>query len=45
MRQSAERWTAIALLTDDALQMPEIGIQVPVSEFYVGVDLPPDPKA
>ncbi len=26
-------WTAAALLADDVLGLPEVGIQVPVSEF------------
>ncbi len=37
-------WTAAALLADDVLALPEVGIQVPVSEFYAGVDMPPDPE-
>lgn len=36
----AEGWAATALLADDILEMPEVGIQVPVSGFYAGVDLP-----
>ena len=41
-----EGWTATALLTDDILQMPEIGIRVPVAEFYAGVNLTdPEPEA
>jgi len=28
------------LAADDTLHMPEIGIEVPMAEFYVGVDLP-----
>ncbi len=40
----ADDWTATALLADDVLELPEMGIQVPVSEFYAGVDLPPDPE-
>ena len=36
-------WTAVALTAEDALAMPEIGIAVPVSEFYEGVDLPDTP--
>lgn len=38
-------WTAIALTADDILDMPEIGIAVPVSEFYEGVDLPDTPPS
>ena len=33
-------WTATALTAPDTLEMPEIGITVPVAEFYAGVDLP-----
>jgi Uma2 family endonuclease len=32
-------WTTTALTGDDVLSMPEIGIDVPVSEFYAGTDL------
>ena len=35
-----EEWTATALLAEDSLQLPEVGIQVPVTELYAGVDLP-----
>ena len=33
-------WTATALTPDDVVRMPEIGIEVPVAEFYENVDLP-----
>ena len=36
-------WTATALMAEDTLSLPEIGIEVPVVEFYDGVDLPADP--
>ena len=36
-------WTAIALTADDSLDMPEIGMSVPVTEFYEGLDLPGTP--
>jgi Uma2 family endonuclease len=32
-------WTATALTDGDVLSMPEIGIAVPVAEFYEGTDL------
>lgn len=32
-------WTATALTADETLDMPELGIAVPVYEFYEGVDL------
>jgi hypothetical protein len=31
-------WTATALTAGDVLSMPEIGIDVPVAEFYEGTD-------
>ena len=33
-------WTATAMSSGDTLLMPEIGIEVPVSEFYENVELP-----
>ena len=35
-------WTAFSLVTGDILHMPEIGIDVPVAEFYERVDFPPE---
>jgi Uma2 family endonuclease len=32
-----EPWRALALTADDVLHMPEIGIEVPVGEFYEDV--------
>jgi hypothetical protein len=32
-------WTATALTADDILELPEIGIEVPLVEFYQDVDL------
>lgn len=32
-------WTATALTADETLDMPELGIAVPIQEFYEGVDL------
>ncbi len=32
-------WTATALSSDEILRMPEIGIELPVTELYEGVDL------
>lgn len=34
-----EDWTATALTAEDTLQMPEIGAEIPVAEFYEGVEL------
>jgi len=33
-------WTATALASGEILRMPEIGVEVPVTELYEGVDLP-----
>lgn len=38
-------WTAAASTADKALDMPELGISVPVAEFYEDVDLPGSPAA
>ncbi len=35
-----EPWRATALTGEDTLQMPEIGIEIPVAELYENVDLP-----
>ena len=34
-----EEWAATALLAGDVLDLAEVGIRVPVAEFYAGVDL------
>jgi len=40
-RDSADRdWTATALTAGDTLQMPEIGAEIPVAEFYESVEFP-----
>ena len=33
-------WQATALTAEDTLQIPEIGVEIPVAEFYEEVDLP-----
>ena len=33
-------WTAAVLTAEDTLVMPEIGVEIPIAEFYEGVDLP-----
>jgi Uma2 family endonuclease len=33
-------WTATTLTADETLQMPEIGVEIPVVEFYEGTDVP-----
>ena len=38
-------WTATTLAADKTLELPELGIAVPVHEFYTGVDLPGMPPA
>jgi len=38
-------WTATALTADETLDVPELGIAVPVQEFYEDVDLPGTPPA
>jgi len=32
-------WTATALTAEDTLSLPEIGIEIPVAEFFVGTSL------
>jgi len=34
-------WTTAALTEGDVLDMPEIGITVPVAEFYEGLEVDP----
>jgi hypothetical protein len=36
-----EDWVGHALGPDSLLSMPEIDVEVPIAEFYEGVDLPP----
>jgi len=36
--RSDETWRATTLTTDDILRMPEIGIEIPVTEFYEDID-------
>jgi Uma2 family endonuclease len=35
-----ETWRASTLTNDDLLRMPEIGIEIPVGEFYEGITFP-----
>ena len=37
--QVDENWIATALTEEDTLQLPEVGIEIPVVELYGGVDL------
>jgi Uma2 family endonuclease len=39
-RGDDQDWTAKALTGEDVLQLPEIGIEIPVAEFYEDVDFP-----
>ena len=41
----AADWTATALTADEALDIPELGIGVPVHEFYEDVDFSDTPSA
>ena len=40
-----EAWRARTLTADETLQMPEIGIEIPVGEFYEDIDFGGDPAA
>lgn len=37
--QAEDPWIATALTDGDVLRMPEIGIEIPIAEFYEGTDL------
>ena len=37
--QSEDPWTTTALTDGDVLRMPEVGIEVPIVEFYEGADV------
>jgi Uma2 family endonuclease len=43
--EGGQDWRAKPLIAEDTLVMPEIGIEVPVTEFYEEVDLPEEPTA
>ena len=36
----SEPWLATAFGPSETLYLPEIGLDVPVDEFYLGLDLP-----
>ncbi len=38
--RDGDRWLAVLLFEADMLPMPEIGLEVPLAEFYDGVDFP-----
>ncbi|HKM70968.1 MAG TPA: hypothetical protein VJX94_13100 [Stellaceae bacterium] len=39
-RGEGQDWIASALTVEDILQLPEIGLEIPVAELYENVDLP-----
>jgi len=40
-----EVWRVISLTSGDILHMPEIGIEIPVAQFYDGVAFPDEGEA
>jgi hypothetical protein len=36
--QPDELWRTITLTNEEVLRMPEIGIAIPLAEFYVGIE-------
>ena len=41
--RAGEDWVGHILTGDEMLWMPEIGIELPLSELYAGIDLEPEP--
>ena len=41
--RAGEDWVGHVLTGDETLGMPEIGIELPLSELYEGIDLEPEP--
>ena len=41
--RAGEDWVGHVLTGDEVLRMPEIGVELPLSELYEGVDLEPEP--
>jgi Uma2 family endonuclease len=39
--RDGDRWVSTVLKEDAILAMPEIGIEIPLAEFYEGLDLTP----
>jgi Uma2 family endonuclease len=37
-QRGEDAWTTLALTNDDTLNLPEIGVEIPVAEFYEDVD-------
>lgn len=45
LQRDGDRWHAIAATSGDILAMPEIGIDVPLTDFYAGLEFgEPDPN-
>jgi len=42
-REGENEWRACVRLRGEMLEMPEIGIEIPVEDLYEGVDLPDEP--
>jgi hypothetical protein len=42
--RDGDPWIATALTDGDTLRMPEIGIEIPIAEFYEGTDLLVSPE-
>jgi hypothetical protein len=40
----AESWSTTTLQREDALRMPDLGVEIPVAEIYEGMDYP-NPEA
>jgi len=41
-RQAAgQKWTVTTVMADDVLPLPEIGVEIPVTELYEGIEFPP----
>jgi hypothetical protein len=43
--EPAEAWRTTVLTGDDVLRMPEIGIEIPVAEFYEDIPFPEEGEA
>jgi Uma2 family endonuclease len=44
LARDGERWLASAATAGDTLEMPEIGIDVPLADFYLSLDLGEPPR-
>lgn len=43
--EAGQAWTAGTLIEGDRLQLPELGIEIPVAEIYEDIDFPPSGTA